>query len=38
MSLLAPNAAGVSVNDVAEEYTMYQKLPTFFYEYTRKRR
>lgn len=35
---VAPNATGVNVNDVAEEYTVYQKLPTFFYEYTRKRR
>lgn len=24
-----------SINDVADEYTVYQKLPTFFYEYTR---
>ncbi|GAB9472494.1 hypothetical protein Gpo141_00009671 [Globisporangium polare] len=30
--------ADVNVNDVADEYTVYQKLPTFFYEYTRKKR
>lgn len=31
---LALGAAEVSVNAVADEYTVYQKLPTFFYEYT----
>jgi hypothetical protein len=30
--------AEVNVNDVADEYTVYQKLPTFFYEYTQKKR
>lgn len=30
--------ADVNVNDVADEYTVYQKLPTFFYEYTRKKK
>uniref|UniRef100_A0AAV1UJ37 Uncharacterized protein n=1 Tax=Peronospora matthiolae TaxID=2874970 RepID=A0AAV1UJ37_9STRA len=27
------NASDVKVHDVADEFTMYQKLPTFFYEY-----
>ncbi|KAF1324612.1 hypothetical protein FI667_g9770, partial [Globisporangium splendens] len=41
--LYTPSAASdtnaeVNVNDVADEYTVYQKLPTFFYEYTQKKR
>ncbi|GLD93202.1 hypothetical protein PINS_up001794 [Pythium insidiosum] len=27
-----------NANDVADEYTVYQKLPTFFYEYVPKKR
>ncbi|CAI5738762.1 unnamed protein product [Hyaloperonospora brassicae] len=27
------NASDTKVHDVADEFTMYQKLPTFFYEY-----
>ncbi|KAG6613637.1 uncharacterized protein IUM83_04463 [Phytophthora cinnamomi] len=32
------NASDVKVHDVADEYTIYQKLPTFFYEYMPRRK
>ncbi|TMW63453.1 hypothetical protein Poli38472_002394 [Pythium oligandrum] len=39
VSASARDANDVSPNDVADEYTVYQKLPTFFYEYApRKKR
>jgi hypothetical protein len=31
-------AADVKVHDVADEYSIYQKLPTFFYEYMPRRK
>ncbi|RLN93705.1 hypothetical protein BBJ28_00015579 [Nothophytophthora sp. Chile5] len=35
---LFAEAAEVKVHDVADEYTVYQKLPTFFYEYMPRRK
>ncbi|KAJ0397207.1 hypothetical protein P43SY_004862 [Pythium insidiosum] len=42
-NMTAPLGDGASTdmgnpNDVADEYTVYQKLPTFFYEYVPKKR
>ncbi|CAH0479780.1 unnamed protein product [Peronospora belbahrii] len=31
------NASDVKVHDVADEFSIYQKLPTFFYEYVPRR-